>query len=196
MMTFGKFDIFSTPIYLEECKFRNKEDVVKHSFELTKWKCRLDTDHGRTDIDNSWKDEFVKLIQNDVGEFLQKIEKPNADANIDLGFELPWINVYRSGDYQEPHDHVDQTTCLSYTYFYKVPKDTGKFIFTNPIKNFRHLSGITNKYFNVVNTTFTPKVKEGDILIFPNWVEHQVTENKSKEDRITISGNIILKESV
>ena len=38
--------------------------------------------------------------------------------------------------------------------------------------------------------TLIPKVKEGDMIIFPSWLEHYVSPNMSEDKRISISFNM------
>lgn len=203
-MTNNVFKLFATPIYLGDCENKEKindiidnvdiEKTVKDCTKLTDWKCHVDTDIGRLDIDVSWKQQFFSLIESDIIKYLNQIQSKTEDINISIDYQIPWINVYRPGNFQELHDHLYNSS-FSYTYFYKLPENTGNFVFSNPIRSYGPLSGLANKFFDVVTTEFTPEVKEGQILIFPNWLQHLVTENKSSEDRITISGNFGIQKT-
>ena len=37
------------------------------------------------------------------------------------------------------------------------------------------------------------EIEEGDLLIFPGYLPHKVSENESNEDRIVISFNVGIK---
>ena len=39
------------------------------------------------------------------------------------------------------------------------------------------------------------KPKEGTYLIFPGYLKHHVLKNRFDETRITLSGNMLIKES-
>ena len=82
-----------------------------------------------------------------------------------------WGNIYRKGDYTEPHTHRPEI--LSCVYFLKTEWYHPPFVFTWSGKKI--------------------KPKEGTFIIFPSHLKHHVPENKSEETRITLSGNISLK---
>ena len=62
---------------------------------------------------------------------------------------------------------------------------------------FKYVIDINKDKNNIVNSVYnqiyTPtNIKEGDLIIFPSWLEHVVPQNKSNELRITVSFNIDL----
>ena len=129
--------------------------------------------------------------------FFKEISLFTAAFNIDM-----WYNAYSEGQYQEWHDHAGGKGDFSAIHFLKYdPNEHSPTIFRNPIEKSRLFSSQRNKQRlksedNIVNPVYnrihTPDIKEGDLLIFPSWLEHTVPANKSNNLRMTVSFNIEL----
>ena len=109
-------------------------------------------------------------------------------------FADAWININPTGSYNNKHNHPSSD--LAGVLWIKCPKECGDIVFDNPngFQNFNTINAYEDK-FNEVNkiyhTYIFPPV-EGRILIFPSHLDHNVKENKSNEDRISVSFNIRL----
>jgi len=118
---------------------------------------------------------------------------PVIDESYNIKIDA-WVNINKPGDYNMKHFHpgVDLAGVL----WVKVPKDSGDIIFDNPngFQAFNEINSYTEDFKDSINyfhtSYFTPT--EGRILVFPAHLNHQVRENKSNEDRISISFNISL----
>ena len=105
-----------------------------------------------------------------------------------------WININKPGDFNVKHNHpgVDLAGVL----WIKCPKDCGNIVFDPPtaFQSHNEIKSYTDDFKNENNIYhsyyFNPT--EGRILIFPSHLDHQVKENKSNEDRISLSFNIRL----
>tara|TARA_R110000764_G_scaffold99143_2_gene183783 strand:+ start:1358 stop:1897 length:540 start_codon:yes stop_codon:yes gene_type:complete len=92
-----------------------------------------------------------------------------------------WINKYNKKDYQGSHVHPSD---FSFIIYYKV--DKSHTVFNSPVKKL--LETFDNKIFD---KDYEPNSKQGDIIIFPSYLEHWVKPNSNNT---TISGNIKMKE--
>ena len=155
------------------------EDLEDQCVVNNEWDCLVKTSRG---LEYDWSN-FLDTIQ---PYFLSLPYKKQGSLN----FSDPWMNVYTKGCYQEPHQHFNDRTQLSYCYFSKLPKGCGKFGFWNEI--FRNYC--TTDLYWVMNLDIQewgyPEVKEGDLIIFPAFIIHQVTYHKIDEPRVTVSGNV------
>ena len=107
-----------------------------------------------------------------------------------------WININKPGDYNVMHSHP--TNDLSGVIWLKAPKDSGRIVFVSPFnfKSYREMSSYTDdfkKSFNIDESYYFNPIA-GRILVFPSHLQHEVLENKSNEDRISVSFNIRLRE--
>ena len=101
-----------------------------------------------------------------------------------------WYNVNTPNSYNMPHTHPN---CLMSGVFYiKVPENSGNIVFTRPeiesleLSHFNNGTNITNPY---TNTSYSIKPQKGKLILFPSYLSHYVEQNKSNEDRISISFN-------
>ena len=103
-----------------------------------------------------------------------------------------WGNKYAYNEGQEPHNHIDGSTQFSCNYVLEQPENSCDFLFVD-----------RNDYFSSVGLgllfDFPSPIKnhqinlqEGDIVIFPSFVDHAVSRNRSHEERKTISANFRL----
>ena len=94
-----------------------------------------------------------------------------------------WINRYETNDYQGSHIHPGD---FSFIIYYKINKSYT--VFNSPVKNI--LESSDNKFFN---RDCEPNTKEGDMIVFPSYLEHWVKPNSNN---ITVSGNIKIIELI
>lgn len=119
----------------------------------------------------------------------------------DVRFEIKelWFNHYENGEYQEQHNHLNPDlfnssfvhfACIHYLKF--DPKVHSPAIFVDPIETLRYnsLEMKSNNYHD----RYMPKVEEGSLLMFPNYLEHYVKETRPTpgNPRVTISFNIVV----
>ena len=114
----------------------------------------------------------------------------SVNINIDA-----WVNINKSGDYNTKHQHPNCD--LSGVLWIKCSENCGNIIFQSPVEfqTYTEIESYTEEFKNHNNYFhsyyFTPT--EGRILVFPSHLQHEVLENKSNEDRISVSFNIRLK---
>lgn len=159
---------------------KNVEEKCVYSEYTKDWNCLVKTSRG---VEYNWS------------HFIQKIIPYFENLSYKQGVSLkssgdPWMNVYEKGCYQEPHHHMGDVYQLSYCYFYKLPQNSGKFCFWN--EQFRlYCSNRLLQLMNLeVDEWIYPDVSEGDLIIFPSFLTHQVTYHGITDERVTVSGNV------
>lgn len=91
-----------------------------------------------------------------------------------------WGMINGKGHYNTKHTHPP--CFLSGAYYVKLTEDNSFLTFHDPLAVRKHESLYIDKTDIMV--------KEGDLLIFPGWLEHSVAENTSNEERIVLSFNL------
>lgn len=126
----------------------------------------------------------------------QKYVEMMFDEKVNLSLEDMWFNYYVDGEYQEPHSHISQTairppvhySCIHFLkYDEKVHLPT---VFHDPIEDLRaHSLEMKSNHYSA---RWQPKVKEGDLLMFPCYLQHHVQKSIKTPDnpRITIAFNL------
>ena len=144
-----------------------------------------------------WQSEGFEIINEDDVLQLFLINCLSNFPPIKKSVELrgyAWININKPGDYNIKHVHP--TNNLSGVLWIKAPQNSGDIIFDSPnvFESFLENKSYTDDFKKSCNIDdsyhFYPT--EGRIIVFPSHLSHHVQENKSNEDRISVSFNIRL----
>ena len=126
--------------------------------------------------------ESVPRLQGETNKYLPPMEV------------YSWVNINGVGHYNEPHSHYNQMTqtFLSCVYYVSVPEKSGVIRFFDPRGSMVKGSLDQDYYFNAAPFQYL-QPEDGMILLFPSWLEHDVTGNYNpdEEDRISIGFNIV-----
>jgi uncharacterized protein (TIGR02466 family) len=148
-------------------------------------------------INHCEKNEIFKLLVSNIVNCVSVFAKELGIVP-NIGIQNMWINISKTGGYNTAHVHPK--SILSGCFYVKTPENCGSIVFTNPTKNlirayldYWHLMDeekLDNSPFSYMDWEIFPK--ENNIVLFPSWVEHYVNDNKSDEDRISISFNFAI----
>lgn len=124
-------------------------------------------------------------------EYIQAIVQTLRITNLKLTEETQlsihsWANVNEKGNWNMIHNHPG--TDLSGVYYVKVPKNSGQILFFDPRK-----IDTVDKAFEEQPKIIGSYPVEGNLFMFPSYLEHMVTPNESDETRISIAFNIVTK---
>ncbi len=99
-----------------------------------------------------------------------------------------WINIVPEHGYHGMHLHP--LSSLSGSYYLQVPANSGEIKFEDPrIASFMgSVPRVSNPHLEH-RAYVSLKPKAGDIIAFESWLKHEVTQNQSKRDRISVSFN-------
>lgn len=137
-------------------------------------------------LENSVQEEIKK----DISECIKK----NLPDDVIVRVNDFWYNIYKKNFYQEAHDHCDLLNFLSGIYFHKNATPPIFYNYqTSLLKAMGFATVLQDSWFNTVRpSTYVPKIKDGDIIIFPSDLVHEVPRYNSDKLRITFSFNITL----
>jgi len=111
----------------------------------------------------------------------------------DFGLLNTWINYMKAGEFNPPHVHVGD---LSYVIFLDMPNqitEEGK-KFKGSGKGPGYICWIYGDGDHLYSTSRYLLPKTGDLFIFPANLRHFVFPSKSPVTRISLSGNVVLKQ--
>lgn len=95
-----------------------------------------------------------------------------------------WTNVNKPGSSNRIHSHKE---CAFVGLYYVQAENTGELTFINPAN---YLSDCSSNSPATSRMSFIPK--DGDLILWPAWVPHEVEVNKSDQHRINIAFNILI----
>ena len=132
--------------------------------------------------------DMAKEVHRQYGNTLKTFFEQDYDAEI---INL-WYNCYENGEWQEAHRHMGDP--LDPIHFAAVhflsfnPKIHQPLVFNDPLMIYR-AGGIDQTY---CNEKYYVHAKEGDLIMFPSWMEHEVKPGPPTPDypRITLSFNV------
>ena len=128
-----------------------------------------------------------KEVSHETMEHLTEIIKRNIDSlgvkYGHFGIEEIWRNTYTNQDFQDPHIH-----CYSqWSFIIYEDVDISRTVFLNPYRfRVETQMAMYDQYFCMY---LRPELHNGDIIIFPSFVEHYVLSGGTGS---TISGNVFL----
>lgn len=154
------------------------------------WSCRVHTSQSKYDEKIS---KIRDLYEQDIILFFDEIKMiPNVEVDIsDI-----WFNAYGKGQWQESHHHYgQQNVYFSAVHFLKYDKTI------HPPLVMNNMNRMILTPFDVGRKTGLNywdldgylDVDEGDLIIFPSIMEHQVGVQETDELRATVSFNIEVK---
>ena len=203
--------IYGMPVYVGKLSGDSQkhilEDVTtflgKHQLKVGSeddWNCLTSSKHaleGPGDVkdvletDASLDFESTRL-RTELDTHLQHFMKAlgvNEHAPFTVGKDI-WLNVYKTGHYQDPHVHVEEgVPCVfSFSYFAKFNASTdAPFVFMNPPP--RVPCPILERSNMSFSREFVPPTEQGHIFIFPSFFPHLVGLQHADTDITTVAGN-------
>ena len=193
-LNYSTRNIFPVPIHIFDV---NGFDGVKN--ELIDYAYNLKKEDEGVSISNygGWQSSGFEIVNEDdvLHSFLINClsDFPSLKKSIDM-FVYGWINVNKPGDYNIKHTHP--TSDLSGVLWVKAPEECGRIQFQSPVEfqTYTEVQSYTEEFKNSNNYfhTYYFSPIEGRMLVFPSHLQHEVLENKSNEDRISVSFNIDL----
>ena len=128
---------------------------------------------------NKIKDYLKHIISNEFGwKYV-----PNKQRIVAM-----WAIINKKNSFNVMHNH--QNCYFSSTYYVKKPKSSGDITFFDPKEAKTYRFPKIEKYTEYSSEAVTIKPEEGDLLIFPSYLYHSVSENLSEDDRVIISFNV------
>lgn len=139
---------------------------------------------------------------------LEKYDEDVKSILEEIGFDLTqpwdikmkgWYNFTTNNDEEWVHDHVGGASNINYSFVHFVEldgEDDGT-IFINP--NYKLIRSIMpTKNVNYLpqcffNDRFQIKVEEGDMILFPSWLDHTAPKHTTNNLRVTNAVNIMMK---
>lgn len=170
--------IFSTPFLHETSSYANHQklkSMIQKNIEFYASDRFLfyGTGYTTAGIDND------TLKHSDFGQFITQKASDMTKNNMTL--EKIWVNINPQGAYQARHMHPEYE--LAGTYYVFCPINSGNITFYHPSPVIESLQ-LIKPYWQF---TQEHKPKEEDLLIWPGYIQHEVSYNYTTAVRLTIS---------
>ena len=194
-LSYSTTNLFPVPIHIFDVNGFNeiKNQLIDYAYDLKK----KDPEGVKISNRGGWQSSGFDIDDKDdiLQSFLMNCLDGFPDIKDSVNFAIyAWVNINKNGDYNIKHDHP--TNDLSGVVWIKCSENCGDIEFENPsvFQTFREINSYTDDFKNknnIYQSYYFPPI-EGRVLVFPSYLNHQVKENKSDEDRISVSFNIRL----
>ena len=159
------------------------------------------TGYQDSDVFTTFDKDFDFPWEEVLNQFVPNIEEMCGEYGIkgQVGINTAWFNAFKSGQFHSTHDHLPSS--FSAVYYLKYdPEIHTPTIYLNP---YRQVSLFTAPDRDRDPSVSPPMwtglsalpVEEGDLVIFPGFLEHKVPRQTSNELRVTLSFNFNLYET-
>lgn len=103
-----------------------------------------------------------------------------------------WANISPPGDGHKPHTHPNNY--LSGVYYIQTEKGADKISFDDPRPQTNVIAPLTSETTDENAGQIHIGTRNGMLLLFPSWLQHQVPPNKSGSARISVAFNIMFSK--
>jgi uncharacterized protein (TIGR02466 family) len=103
-----------------------------------------------------------------------------------------WANISPPGDGHRPHTHPNNY--LSGVYYVQVQAGADTISFDDPRPQTNIISPATSEITDENAGQIHITTREGLLVLFPSWLQHQVPRNKSQRNRISVAFNIMFSQ--
>ena len=198
---FETIGLFPVPII--KIKFKDHHKYYFAEVEKKDQKPDAWVDSVHTAFPNILDDDLIvpSMVRDSlIGDLKSSIVEVFQQLNIPTNIEFPqlWYNIYHDNQGQEKHNHLSGVGQLvpfwAGIYYNKNPSST-KFFNSNSISATQRWEGYAQSPLQVcLSENCSPFVEEGDIILFPPYLQHSVQSEPQHKDkmRMTFSFNITL----
>lgn len=160
------------------------------------WSCNVITSYeSKTTFPPHTK--IYEIFNERIAFALTNYLKDNIDMSIIKNRKIDisiWYNIYKKGDWQEKHDHMANNGVASGILYLKTPKNGGYTRWYNPLEKLMVACGANEKHSTqTLDNDHESGQIPGQLVIFPPYVDHDVSPNFSDEDRVTLSFNVNIR---
>jgi uncharacterized protein (TIGR02466 family) len=103
-----------------------------------------------------------------------------------------WGNISPVG--AAHHEHSHPNNLFSGVYYVQTAPGANTITFIDPRAQAHVIAPRVKKMSSINASTIQLEAKAGRFFLFPGWLRHSVDVNASKEDRISVSFNVMLSQ--
>tara|TARA_B100001250_G_scaffold27281_1_gene22511 strand:+ start:1219 stop:1791 length:573 start_codon:yes stop_codon:yes gene_type:complete len=184
----GSQDIFPVRIFRYQLKshFDLKKKYLQDMIDSYQ-ECRYDKPDGwlcdKISTSFNQNKQIIKEVPDEYAKIIDELMDDEWEGKFDF-----WHSVYKDGESQEVHHHLP--AMWSGIHFLNYNKEEHHApIFWDPgrlAKSFNHIGTALDK--------FIPEVNEGDLIVFPSYLEHCVPAGYYNDYRVTIAVNLRINQ--
>ena len=139
-------------------------------------------------FDSNFSD-ILEFCNTAIGRYVDEILSPVVD--LEFFITQSWVNVTRNGESHQMHCH--QNSIISGVYYHQTIEGDS-IVFFDPNESVKDRIQILPKDANLFNSNERIlSIKDGDLVLFPSYLEHQVDRNETDKERISLAFNVFAR---
>ena len=189
-------ELFPTPVWI--CDLKEEHHRPLNRQLLTAIRALIEP-RPPIEVGSTWQTDPILHRRKEFAPFTSLVERAARGALEFLGLGQPafeitgcWGNINPKGGLNSSHTHPNNY--LSGVYYVAVPEGAGQIVFTDPRPQAGVMIPPVARYNKFIGNKITLEAKEGRMLLFPGWLLHSVPVNRSDEERVSISFNIMFSD--
>jgi uncharacterized protein (TIGR02466 family) len=189
-MKTSELNLFGIPIYVGKIKLKKEEIdyVINSNYERVYVNNGFRTKNNYLLNDKNLKN-LKKEIENELSSFVY--DQLKIKNNYKFVMLNSWGMKHVKNDWAQPHCHSN--SFISGVVYLKTNKNSGYFSFNKNL----NWNNISSNFLKFEYTDYTQQncdawsilPENGDVILFPSFLEHSVSKNESDEDRYCCSFN-------
>jgi len=133
-------------------------------------------------LENPEMTNLKQFCLESINNYMKNTLKPKN--SLDLRITQSWINITKEGEYHHRHSHANSIFSAS---FYISTTDEDKIYFYHPRKSMFEIEATD---YDVINSSsWWISAKQGTMVMFPSWLDHDVQTKSHAGNRISLSFN-------
>ena len=183
--------MFITPIFTTDLEkdydLVNKLYDLKEKDSVGSPKSNVKGWHSKEDL--YLQDDFKQITQDIMFQAQQCFDALSVEKKYGPEMTGLWAMINPPGARNTVHTHP--LNFLSGVYYLKVPKNSGNLVFIEPRPQAEVFDPPKKPDVSVhFAHSVQWEAKENNLIFFPSWLQHEVQQNNSNEDRIILSFNL------
>lgn len=198
-MSSDVYMMFPTPVIRVPATLENYDSVqieIKNAIEAIektgdtstvtyKHKAKEATSISKKTYNFIEKFNCINLKNRIIQSTYEYFDKIGWTGSREIVIQNSWINLSDIDEDNTQHCHPGYD--ISGTYYFRISEEQGPISFYNP-NNIAFSCEFPQGPVCPQTTTIVPD--DGDIILFPSWLNHSVRKNKSQEQRVSVAFNI------
>jgi len=181
--------LFANPVFSVNLLGRYNQDDLITEIANTSWS---ENHSNSMSSSTDWLDgkEIKTIIEAELNYYFYEVLQVVPDTEIYI--TESWAN--KSTPNEQHHRHNHPNSIVSGVFYVDTDEYTGNIVFNTSQYSQIEFQVKESNIYNSKTWSFAPMI--GTLILFPSSLEHSVTKNLSKKDRISISFNTFIKGNI
>tara|TARA_R100000687_G_C6442205_1_gene161095 strand:- start:381 stop:947 length:567 start_codon:yes stop_codon:yes gene_type:complete len=186
---FKTIELFKTNLYYKEIKNIDHKKIKKYVNTIKKEEHKITASNVGGYHSQYFYSPFpscLDKLNNEINGFLKESVRKEYLCKGEVFIHNSWFISNKTMDFNKPHKHPPYS--FSGVYYIDVPENSGDIVFHNQFE-MNNYAMYYDKWNALNSKDFRVTPQSGMLLVFPAWLEHYVTPNKNKKERLIYSFN-------